>query len=308
MKLAFACCMWIGKANEQDTLLQSKIFVASNESLQAHAGWLQNKGPSGCTQSSKCRECYGDCDSDKDCETGLKCYQRSHGEAVPGCGTGGPDNYDFCYDPGDALKELGWSGCTKSNQCSRCQGDCDHDIHCKFPLTCFHRGNTETVPGCGSGGTQSYDFCHDPGQYTLSSHGEYIGMGGRIEGNDDKKWPSFGSTRVKMRMYDDYVWDVDNNFYLIVANVYRDGRDDGATGCFGPMSWRENKPGNAANGKYRLNGDILQAKHSHSNCQVGWDEGKNKLVCCTVKERNYGLGRGFEKTHPYWFRLLRWRK
>ncbi len=32
-----------------------------------------------------CEECTGDCDEDGDCAAGLKCFQRSGGEEVPGC-------------------------------------------------------------------------------------------------------------------------------------------------------------------------------------------------------------------------------
>jgi hypothetical protein len=43
-------------------------------------------------------ECQGDCDSDRECGRGLKCFQRSGKEAVPGC-TGDRDSWsgrDFC--------------------------------------------------------------------------------------------------------------------------------------------------------------------------------------------------------------------
>merc|ERR1711904_557764 len=36
---------------------------------------LINKGASGCKPSKKCGRCTGDCDSDKDCKAGLKCFQ-----------------------------------------------------------------------------------------------------------------------------------------------------------------------------------------------------------------------------------------
>ncbi|GKZ00110.1 hypothetical protein MPSEU_000964400 [Mayamaea pseudoterrestris] len=45
--------------------------------------------------------CQGDCDSDSDCATGLTCFQRSGGDAVPGCSGGENDNSnsDYCIDP-----------------------------------------------------------------------------------------------------------------------------------------------------------------------------------------------------------------
>jgi len=50
-------------------------------------------------------ECWGDCDSDRDCYGGLKCYQRNHGDPIPpGCRYGNvdPGEGDFCYDPNNS--------------------------------------------------------------------------------------------------------------------------------------------------------------------------------------------------------------
>merc|ERR1712166_1349039 len=59
---------------------------------------LLNLGPSGCTASKPCEACQGDCDSDNDRNSGLKCYQRSKYDQVPGCAYGpkGPSGYDYC--------------------------------------------------------------------------------------------------------------------------------------------------------------------------------------------------------------------
>jgi hypothetical protein len=45
--------------------------------------------------------CTGECDSDDQCATGLKCFQRELGEDIPGCDVStAPDgNWDYCYDP-----------------------------------------------------------------------------------------------------------------------------------------------------------------------------------------------------------------
>ena len=44
--------------------------------------------------------CTGECDADSQCAYGLKCFQRSHGERIPGCyGKGGGADWDYCYDP-----------------------------------------------------------------------------------------------------------------------------------------------------------------------------------------------------------------
>jgi hypothetical protein len=41
--------------------------------------------------------CEGDCDSDNECDKGLKCMQRSGTEAVPGCEGEGERGKDYCY-------------------------------------------------------------------------------------------------------------------------------------------------------------------------------------------------------------------
>lgn len=50
------------------------------------------------------QECTQECDHDAQCAAGLLCFQRQHGEKIPGCsGPGGGDNWDYCYDPAKAL-------------------------------------------------------------------------------------------------------------------------------------------------------------------------------------------------------------
>ena len=46
------------------------------------------------------KACTGECDNDGQCASGLKCFQRQHGEPIPGCSgpVGGP-KWDYCYDP-----------------------------------------------------------------------------------------------------------------------------------------------------------------------------------------------------------------
>jgi hypothetical protein len=44
--------------------------------------------------------CKGDCDSDRDCQSGLVCYQRNAGQSVPGCsGSDNNSNADYCIHP-----------------------------------------------------------------------------------------------------------------------------------------------------------------------------------------------------------------
>merc|ERR1711981_650859 len=61
-------------------------------------------GNSGSAKNLKA--CTGECDSDAQCAKGLKCFQRSKGEKIPGCkGNGGGKDWDYCYDPKTEVKK-----------------------------------------------------------------------------------------------------------------------------------------------------------------------------------------------------------
>ena len=68
---------------------------------------LVDKGSSPNTSTNKLGKCEGDCDTDRDCKPGLKCFQRSSSSNVPpGCKSGGPGDvytHDYCYDPNDTI-------------------------------------------------------------------------------------------------------------------------------------------------------------------------------------------------------------
>lgn len=52
------------------------------------------------TKAKNLQACTGECDSDAQCAKGLKCFQRSNGERIPGCkGAGSGKTWDYCYDP-----------------------------------------------------------------------------------------------------------------------------------------------------------------------------------------------------------------
>ena len=76
---------------------------------------LNNKGGAACIPSNKCGKCEGDCDSDNDCASGLRCFQRSTvKELVPGCESGGVGDIastDYCYEPCPSGTEPS-AGCT----------------------------------------------------------------------------------------------------------------------------------------------------------------------------------------------------
>lgn len=45
------------------------------------------------------QRCVGECDNDAQCAPGLKCFERTNGEHIPGCkGNGGGDDWDYCYN------------------------------------------------------------------------------------------------------------------------------------------------------------------------------------------------------------------
>jgi len=109
--------------------------------------------------------CEGDCDRDKDCRPGLKCFQRNDETPVPGCAGAGKRGEDYCYFPdlsastrmlqapdADDRKELmrvGNNGSPSSAfPLAECEGDCDRDGDCQDGLICFQRTGFETVDGC----------------------------------------------------------------------------------------------------------------------------------------------------------------
>ena len=72
--------------------------------LHAPAG---NGAGKGCNSHHRCPACHGDCDSNRECAKGLRCFQRnkngvSGSAAVPGCAVGGSGDLfgiDYCYKP-----------------------------------------------------------------------------------------------------------------------------------------------------------------------------------------------------------------
>ena len=84
----------------------------------------------GCSPTSPCRLCEGDCDTDDDCggaSSNMRCYQREYPyTAVPGCqgAEKREDTSDFCYfPPDDAGPELRESDCENMGRgaCGMCE-------------------------------------------------------------------------------------------------------------------------------------------------------------------------------------------
>merc|ERR1712187_274900 len=111
------------------------------------------------------KACFGECDNHSQCAKGLKCFQRSNGEPIPGChGPGGGKDWDYCYDPKHGgIKVLGGPNNPNAKNLGRCFGECDKDSHCAYGLKCFQREKGEPIPGCsGPGGGKNWDYCYDP--------------------------------------------------------------------------------------------------------------------------------------------------
>jgi len=93
------------------------------------------------------KRCEGDCDTNSQCASGLYCFQRSAGVAVPGCfggETAGSDS-DFC-----------------TSVFAKCQGSCNSDLDCDWGLKCYKRSGTESVPGCSAATDLSKNYCYVP--------------------------------------------------------------------------------------------------------------------------------------------------
>jgi hypothetical protein len=81
------------------------------------------------------KACKGECDKDSQCAAGLKCFQRSNGEPIPGCkGPGHAKDWDYCYDPKTANSllvgfHLIYNGCGVGSYDRNYQATCtDMDV------------------------------------------------------------------------------------------------------------------------------------------------------------------------------------
>jgi len=144
----------------------SKSYLCQKIQVGKGSTTLVNLGLNAHTMG-KLNQCQGDCDGDSNCATGLKCFQRSGRQAVPGCkagGTGDVNTYDYCFKlpaSSTTLVDFGFSA-HNLGKLNKCQGDCDSDSHCAAGLKCIQRNGKTAVPGCksgGSGDTKDTDYC-----------------------------------------------------------------------------------------------------------------------------------------------------
>jgi hypothetical protein len=148
------------------------------------------------------QKCQGDCDSDADCVSPLKCYRRLAGDditKIPGCTTDSAveltkDASDYCYNPEDisppktptkpsspvsspttkrgTILFVGEDWVPRSSYpLGLCEGDCDGDFDCEGDLVCHQRQKDEhggSVPGCFGRDTTTRDYCIDPSDETMT--------------------------------------------------------------------------------------------------------------------------------------------
>ena len=110
---------------------------------------LQGSNLNGATVPGSLEACIGECDHDVDCKAGLKCFQREHGEAIPGCsGSGGGTNWDYCYEPSATTISARFEPERRHGpgQPRGVHRRVRHDVDCKAGLKCFQREPAKRSP------------------------------------------------------------------------------------------------------------------------------------------------------------------
>lgn len=168
-----------GAPNDKKDLIH---FEAIPKQRVLAANTLRRTGNDGSPASAfPLPKCHGDCDTDADCATNLKCFIRKPGDnilKIPGCTTSTVakltnDGTDYCYDPNDAVaapmkppspvatprsapkaapvairgtitfKGEDWVP-RDAFPLGLCEGDCDGDFDCEGELVCHQRDKDET--------------------------------------------------------------------------------------------------------------------------------------------------------------------
>ena len=164
-----------------------------NNKLQ-FLGWT----PSTARGTGRLKECQADCDTDRDCAPGLKCFERRGNEKVPGCEGSAVRGADYCIPKERFLKDISVNG--RSNpKLGLCEGDCDRDTDCQDGLKCFQRNGYTPVPGCVGRGRRDWDYC-----VPKSSTGSYKTVGTKYCNRDAQltRWKSGDFFRHIVNNYD----------------------------------------------------------------------------------------------------------
>ena len=70
---------------------------------------------------------------------------------------------------------MGWSGCSSSEKCGKCGGDCDNDDECGAGLKCWQRGSGNPAPGCAEAGMVSgVDYCYYPAGVNTKAEVKFV--------------------------------------------------------------------------------------------------------------------------------------
>ncbi|RPI26515.1 MAG: hypothetical protein EHM61_11585 [Acidobacteria bacterium] len=102
-----------------------------------------------CSLCGPCKEGDGDCDSDEQCDQGLKCL------ADVGDSYGWASNIDVCVQIDCPVPDGDPDYCRLCGPCEEEKGDCDSDDECKDDLTCV------TDVGSSYGFSSTTDVCLD---------------------------------------------------------------------------------------------------------------------------------------------------
>jgi hypothetical protein len=184
------------------------------------------------------KRCTDECDKDSDCMFPLKCFQRQHGEPIPGCtGHGKEPHWDYCYDPNwstvkpkypftpttkkapkyrDYVKKINRVSYGKpTKKLGFCQGQCRNDSDCIPGLLCLDRWSGDETPGCYiTGSDTGFSICYDP----------------RWNGVIKMKHRSYGKKKLQ-RCVDDCNKDSDCKFPL---KCFQRSKGEAIPGCSDP--------------------------------------------------------------------------
>ena len=102
------CTIFIGRKSKYTICSACAKPYINLGSTQCTMG-EQTLGGENDDEAKNLKACTGECDADSQCAKGLKCFQRSKGEKIPGCkGNGGGKTWDYCYNPKGTKPWMVW--------------------------------------------------------------------------------------------------------------------------------------------------------------------------------------------------------